>query len=248
MDPSPTSIEPPQQQHQLQQPNTKKSEDVQSEDYVPYPKLDPKDTTAASPPSPTRIEIGSPPSDPTPPAAATVTSSQKSVRWSPELTTEAPPPPSATNMPRDSNPYVSPSPAQSSSSKNTMETARGVLGRWGKKVGEATKKAEDLAGNFWQHLKTGPSVADAAMGRIAQGSKVLAEGGYEKIFKQTFETLPEENLRKSYACYLSTSAGPVMGVLYLSTAKLAFCSDSPLSYNVGDQTEWSYYKTQVYIF
>lgn len=26
-----------------------------------------------------------------------------------------------------------------------------MLGRWGKKVGEATKKAEDLAGNTWQH-------------------------------------------------------------------------------------------------
>lgn len=91
-------------------------------------------------------------------------------------------------------------------------------------------------------MKTAPSVTDAAMGRIAQGTKVLAEGGYDKIFQQSFETLPEEQLRKSYACYLSTSAGPVMGVLYLSTAKLAFCSDSPLSYKVGDQTQWSYYK------
>lgn len=91
-------------------------------------------------------------------------------------------------------------------------------------------------------MKTAPSVADAAMGRIAQGTKVLAEGGYEKIFRQTFETSPEEQLKKSYACYLSTSAGPVMGILYLSTAKLAFCSDSPLSYKAGDQTEWSYYK------
>lgn len=60
------------------------------------------------------------------------------------------------------------------------------------------------------------------MGRIAQGTKVLAEGGYEKIFRQTFETVPEEQLLNSYACYLSTSAGPVMGVLYVSTAKLPY--------------------------
>lgn len=91
-------------------------------------------------------------------------------------------------------------------------------------------------------MKTSPSLADAAMGRIAQGTKVLAEGGYEKVFGQTFETITEEKLLKSYACYLSTSAGPVMGVLYLSTAKLAFCSDSPLSYKVDDQTQYSYYK------
>lgn len=80
------------------------------------------------------------------------------------------------------------------------------------------------------------------MGRIAQSTKVLAEGGYEKIFRQTFETVPEEQLQNSYACYLSTSAGPVMGILYVSTAKLAYCSDNPLSYKNGNQTEWSYYK------
>ncbi|KAG6468688.1 hypothetical protein ZIOFF_073381 [Zingiber officinale] len=101
---------------------------------------------------------------------------------------------------------------------------------------------EDLAGNFWQHLKTGPSITDAAMGRIAQTTKVISEGGYEKVFHQTFEILPGEKLKKSYTCYLSTSSGPVMGVLYLSTANLAFCSDNPLSYKVGDQTQWSYYK------
>lgn len=95
---------------------------------------------------------------------------------------------------------------------------------------------------FFGPVKTGPSLADAAVGRIAQGTKILAEGGYEKIFQQNFETVPEEKLQKTYACYLSTSAGPVMGTLYLSTAKLAFCSDNPLSYQTGDQIEWSYYK------
>lgn len=96
-------------------------------------------------------------------------------------------------------------------------------------------------------MKTGPSVADAAMSRIAQTTKVIAEGGYDKIFQQTFDTAPDEKLKKAYACYLSTSAGPVMGVLYLSTAKLAFCSDNPLSYKVGDKTEWSYYKVRLFV-
>lgn len=91
-------------------------------------------------------------------------------------------------------------------------------------------------------MKTSPSFTDAAMGRIAQGTKVIAEGGYEKIFRQTFDSFPDEQLRNSYACYLSTSAGPIMGILYLSSAKLAFCGDNPLPYKVGDRTEWSYYK------
>ncbi|RLM84979.1 GLABRA2 expression modulator-like [Panicum miliaceum] len=38
-----------------------------------------------------------------------------------------------------------------------------------------------------------------------------------------------------------------MGVLYLSTARVAFCSDGPLSYEAGggDRTEWSYYKVAI---
>ncbi|KAL6523654.1 hypothetical protein OROGR_017257 [Orobanche gracilis] len=170
---------------------------------------------------------------------------RKSVRWSEELVMESPVPRSSDR--ESSNPYInySPAPAANSSSfnfKETMGSVKDVLGKWGKKVGEATKKAEDFAGNTWQHLKTSPSLTDAALGRIAQGTKVLAEGDYEKIFRQTFETVPEEQLNNSFACYLSTSAGPVMGVLYVSTAKLAFSSDNPLSYQSGDKTEWSYYK------
>uniref|UniRef100_A0A7N0TSJ4 GRAM domain-containing protein n=1 Tax=Kalanchoe fedtschenkoi TaxID=63787 RepID=A0A7N0TSJ4_KALFE len=82
-------------------------------------------------------------------------------------------------------------------------------------------------------VKTSPSLADAAMGIIAKGSE---------IFRQTFDTIPEEKLLDSFACYLSTSAGRVMGVVYISIAKLAFCSDSPLSYKSGEQTVELLYK------
>ncbi|KAG4125526.1 hypothetical protein ERO13_D10G100500v2 [Gossypium hirsutum] len=171
----------------------------------------------------------------------------KSVHWSPELVSNSPPADhgSPKPTPNRSNPYITHTPAAESSSnsfKEKMDIVKDVLGRWGKKVEEATRKAEDLAENTWQHLKTNSSFTDAAMGRIAQGTKVLAEGGYERVFRQTFETVPKEQLLNSFACYLSTSAGPVMGVLYVSTAKLAYCSDNPLSYKNGSQTEWNLYK------
>lgn len=95
---------------------------------------------------------------------------------------------------------------------------------------------------YCETVRTGPSVAEAAVGRIAQGARVVAEGGYEKMFRQSFQTVPEEELIRSYVCYLSTSAGPVMGVLHLSTVKLAFCSDTMLPYKTDDKTKWSYYK------
>lgn len=34
-----------------------------------------------------------------------------------------------------------------------MDTVRDVLGKFGKRVGEAAKITEDLAGNMWQHCK-----------------------------------------------------------------------------------------------
>jgi hypothetical protein len=74
------------------------------------------------------------------------------------------------------------------------------------------------------------------MGKISQVTKVIAEGGYEIFLHQTFEVAPGEKLKKPYACYLSTSAGSVMGVLYLSNVKLEFCSDNPLAYQVGDKS------------
>ncbi|XWS25345.1 hypothetical protein CRYUN_Cryun27aG0061100 [Craigia yunnanensis] len=213
---------------ETKQSTTTSSESTQPEtlssDYAPYPKLDPKDVTPP-PENWTNVSMGFQ-SQPNP-GPAPISSS------------------AVTTMPDESNPYISSAPVQSSSVKDKMESVKDVLGKWGKKAAEDTKKAKEIAENMWQHLKTGPSFADAAVSRIAQGTKVLAEGGYEKIFRTTFENVPEEQLLNTYACYLSTSAGPVMGVLYLSTEKLAFCSDNPLSYEVGDQTQWSYYKVVI---
>ncbi|KAL6649365.1 hypothetical protein ACP70R_013589 [Stipagrostis hirtigluma subsp. patula] len=169
---------------------------------------------------------------------------------SPQDVAPPPPPPyhAATAAPPayGGNPYVSsPAGGPAPAPKNTMDSVKDVLGKMGKRFGEAARKTENITGNFWQHLKTGPSITDAAMGRISQITKVIAEGGYEKIFHQTFDVTPGEKLKKPYACYLSTSAGPVMGVLYLSNVKLAFCSDNPLAYQIGDKTEWSYYKVVI---
>lgn len=123
-----------------------------------------------------------------------------------------------------------------------------ALGRYGKLLEDGTRKAADATGNIWHHLRTAPNMADAAVARLAQGTKVYAEGGHDRVFYQTFGAMPGEQLRKAYACYLSTSSGPIIGTLYLSTARLAFCSDSPVCYQgqgpagAGQPLECMYYK------
>ncbi|KAK9067805.1 hypothetical protein SSX86_011916 [Deinandra increscens subsp. villosa] len=235
-----------------QSPNqSAKPDDSHSTDYAPYPKIDPNDAVphpaATAGESWTSVPVGSQsqgPPPPPPPVAGqplyTARASDAPPQGPNDMTGGA-----ATTMPSESNPYVTPGPVPTSSTKNTIDTVKDVLGKWGKKAADATKKGQDYAGEVWQHLKTGPSITDAAVGRIAQGTKALTEGGYEKIFATTFETVPDEKLVKYYPCYLSTSAGPVMGILYMSTAKLAFSSDTPLSYKVGEETQWSYYKVVI---
>lgn len=77
-------------------------------------------------------------------------------------------------------------------------------------------------------------------------AKAITGGGYESLYKQTFSTYPNEKLKKTFACYLSTSTGPVAGTLYLSNFHVAFCSDRPLSFTApSGQQSWSYYKVVV---
>lgn len=77
-------------------------------------------------------------------------------------------------------------------------------------------------------------------------AKAITGGGFEPLFKQTFTTFPNEKLNKTFACYLSTSTGPVAGTLYLSNIHVAFCSDRPLSFTApSGQETWSYYKVMV---
>lgn len=34
-----------------------------------------------------------------------------------------------------------------------MDSVKDTLGKWGKMAADATKKAQDLSGNVWQHCK-----------------------------------------------------------------------------------------------
>lgn len=36
---------------------------------------------------------------------------------------------------------------------DNVEKVKDVLGKWGKMAAEASKKAEDMAGNMWQHCE-----------------------------------------------------------------------------------------------
>ncbi|KAG8643887.1 hypothetical protein MANES_11G078800v8 [Manihot esculenta] len=133
------------------------------------------------------------------------------------------------------HPYLQYTPVDKPSS-SPMESILQKFNSW-------SKKTETMAHNIWHNLRTSPSVSEAAWGKMNLTAKALTGGGFETLYKNTFATYANEKLKKTFACYLSTSTGPVAGTLYLSDVHAAFCSDRPLSFTApSGQETWSYYK------
>jgi hypothetical protein len=136
-------------------------------------------------------------------------------------------------------PYVELSQVEKKPGHSPLESVLDAFNSW-------SRKAEHIAANIWQNLRTGPSVSEAAWGKLKLTAKAMSEGGFESLFKHTFATEVNEELKRSFACYLSTTTGPVAGTLYLSTLRVAFCSDRPLSFVApSGQQAWSYYKVSI---
>ncbi|KAK7343303.1 hypothetical protein VNO77_11947 [Canavalia gladiata] len=76
-----------------------------------------------------------------------------------------------------------------------------------------------------EHVKLGPKITDTVKGKLSLGAKILQVGGVDKVFMQLFGVKDEEKLLKASQCYLSTTSGPIAGLLFISTDKIAFCSD-----------------------
>jgi len=74
-------------------------------------------------------------------------------------------------------------------------------------------------------VKLGPNIADTVKGKLSLGARILQVGGVEKVFMQLFSVKDGERLLKASQCYLSTTSGPLAGLLFISTNKIAFCSE-----------------------
>ncbi|CAN4080900.1 unnamed protein product [Withania somnifera] len=82
-----------------------------------------------------------------------------------------------------------------------------------------------LAQGIREHVSHSPKLTETVKGKLSLGAKILQVGGLEKIFKQKFSVRDDEKLLKVSQCYLSTTAGPMAGLLFISTDKIAFCSE-----------------------
>lgn len=79
-------------------------------------------------------------------------------------------------------------------------------------------------------VKLGPKLSETLKGKLSLGARIIQEGGRENIFKHVFGMQEEEKLLKASQCYLYTTAGPIAGILFISTKEAAFCSEMPTSF------------------
>ena len=75
----------------------------------------------------------------------------------------------------------------------------------------------------------GQKLSETVKGKLSLGARILQAGGVEKVFRQWFSVDKNERLVRASQCYLSTTAGPIAGMLFVSTERVAFRSDRSLA-------------------
>jgi len=80
-------------------------------------------------------------------------------------------------------------------------------------------------------VKMGPNLSEILKGKLSLGARIIQEGGRGNIFKNVFGMQEKEQLLKASQCYLYTTAGPIAGVLFISTEKVAFYSERPITFS-----------------
>ncbi|XP_011021996.1 PREDICTED: GEM-like protein 4 [Populus euphratica] len=93
------------------------------------------------------------------------------------------------------------------------------------------RKADNFANGVREHVRLGSKITETVKGKLSLGAKILQEGGVEKTFKRLFVVSEDEKLLKVSQSYLSTTAGPLAGLLFISNQKLAFCSERAIKFS-----------------
>ncbi|XP_047966749.1 GEM-like protein 7 [Salvia hispanica] len=76
-----------------------------------------------------------------------------------------------------------------------------------------------------EHVRLGPKLSETVKGKLRLGARILHVGGLHKIFINNFNIIDGEKLFTASQCYLSTTAGPIAGLLFVSSERVGFCSD-----------------------
>ncbi|XP_042015426.1 putative GEM-like protein 8 [Salvia splendens] len=123
-----------------------------------------------------------------------------------------------------------PSRSPSSSDHSAPFTENGEVAEAGRnQKKKLDRKGTSFAYRVREHVKMGPKFSETVKGKLSVGAKIIKKGGRENIFRDVFGVSEGEKLLKASQCYLSTTAGPIAGILFISTQKLSFCSERSIT-------------------
>ncbi|CAL4886523.1 unnamed protein product [Urochloa decumbens] len=101
-------------------------------------------------------------------------------------------------------------------------SSKGQVIHWVNKLGRRAQ-------GFRDHVTLGPKLSETVKGKLSLGARILQAGGVERVFRHGFSAEKGERLVKALQCYLYTTGGPIAGMLFVSTRRIAFRSDRSLA-------------------
>lgn len=108
------------------------------------------------------------------------------------------------------------------------------------------RKADSLSQKVQEHVRLRANISETIKRKLSLGAQILQVGGVEKVFMRYFSVSEDENLLKISQCYLSTTSGPLAGLLFISNEKVAFCSDRSIKvFNQKGQMRRIRYKVAI---
>ncbi|XP_038893152.1 GEM-like protein 4 [Benincasa hispida] len=90
------------------------------------------------------------------------------------------------------------------------------------------KRTDSIIYELREHEKLGAKISETVKGKLSLGGRILRVGGLRKMYKKLFSMSEGEKVLKASQCYLSTTNGPLAGLLFISTHNIAFCSDKSI--------------------
>ncbi|KAJ9691667.1 hypothetical protein PVL29_013759 [Vitis rotundifolia] len=118
-----------------------------------------------------------------------------------------------------------------SSSNTSLALTHSKVDRKKKMMNRHEKKAYNFVQGIREHVRLGPKISETVKGKLSLGARILQLGGVKRVFKQIFGFGEGEKLLKASQCYLSTTAGPLAGLLFISTQRVAFCSERSIKFS-----------------
>ncbi|RVW51381.1 GEM-like protein 4 [Vitis vinifera] len=136
-----------------------------------------------------------------------------------------------------------------SSSNPSLPLSHNEVDRMKNMMNQHGKKGDNIVHGIREHgnaVRLAPRIFETVKGKLSLGARILQQGGMKRIFKQLFGVTEGENLLKASQCYLSTTAGPIAGLLFLSTQRVAFCSERSIKFSSpnGELVRF-YYKVSI---